>query len=170
MHRAELWTSQPTYGMPESSSKPCIAPSSPSLPCRTGSTRSRLITSYRPCSRTSNPWTPLSGDNMAGRQPPFSQSASGPSQSFHAPLFVIPIQNGSYFSVSRLLATSCADLTETGCSSEEPPNVIPTFNLSMLLPAFEARAVDETVLNGVAQGVVRVIGGVRTDERIRQSL
>src|ERR1700716_439771 len=138
--------------MPESSNKPCIAPSAPSLPGSTGNTRSRLIASYRPCSRTSNPWTLLSGDSMAGRQPPFSQSASGPSQSFQAPHFVIPIQNGSYFSVSRFFATSCADLTETGCSSEEPPNIIPTFNLSMLPPGLKVRAIDETVLNGVAQG------------------
>src|ERR1700737_5178823 len=155
--------------MPESSNKPCIAPSSPSLPCRTGNTRSRLIASHCPCSRTSNPWTPLSGDSMAGRQPPFSQSASGPSQSFHAPLFVIPIQNGSYFSASRFFATSCADLTETGCSSDEPPNMIPTFNLSMLLPAFKVQAIDETVFNDVAQGVVCVIGGVRTVGPVRQS-
>src|ERR1700738_801752 len=156
--------------MPESSNKPCIAPSSPSLPCRTGNTRSRLIVSYCPCSRTSSPWKLLSGDSMAGRQPPFSQSASGPSQSFQAPLFVIPIQNGSYFSVSRFLATSCADLTETGCSSEEPPDRIPTFTLSMLVPVFKLQAIDETVFNGVAQGVVCVIGGVRADEHIRQSL
>src|SRR6266567_8797128 len=157
--------------MPASSNKPCIAPSSPSLPCRTGNTRSRLIASYCPCSRTSSPWTLLSGDSMAGRQPLFSQSASGPSQSLQAPRFVIPIQNGSYFSVSRLFATSCADLTETGCSSEDPPNMIPTFNLStLLLPAFKVQAVDETVFNGVAQGVVCVIGGVRTDKHIRQPL
>src|SRR4030088_1196998 len=156
--------------MPENSNRPCIAPSSPSLPCRTGNTRSRLIASYCPCSRTSNPWMLLSGDSMAGRQPPFSQSASGPSQSFQAPLFVIPIQNGSYFSGSRFFATSCADLTETGFSSEEPPNMIPTFNLSMLLPAFKVQAIDETVLNDVAQGVVCVIGGGRTYEHIRHSL
>src|SRR5882757_10762589 len=140
--------------MPESSNKPCIAPSSLSLPCRMGNTRSRLIASYRPCSRTSNPWTLLSGDSMAARQPPFSQSESGPSQSFHAPPFVIPIQNGSYFSVSRFLATSSADLTEMGCSSEEPPNRIPTFNLSILIPVFILQAIDEAVFNGVAQGVV----------------
>src|SRR3981081_3331346 len=113
--------------MPESSNKPCIAPSSPSLPCRTGSTTSKRIILYCPCSRTSNPWTLLSGDSTAGRQLPFSQFASGPSQSFQAPLFVIPIQNGSYFSVSRFFATSCADLTEMECSSEQPPNIIPTF-------------------------------------------
>src|SRR3979411_3265819 len=105
---------------------------------------------------------------MAVREPPFSQSASGPSQSLHAPLFVIPIQNGSYFSISRFLATSCADLTETGCSSEQPPNMIPTFSLSMLMPAFKFQAVDDRVFNSVAQGVVCVIGGVRTNKHIRQ--
>src|SRR5215211_7467056 len=156
--------------MPESSNKPCIAPSSPSLPCRTGNTRSRLIASHCPCSRTSNPWTLLSGESMAGRQPPFSQSASGPSHSFQAPHLVIPIQNGSYLSVSRFFATSRADLTETGCSSEEPPNIIPTFNLSMLLHAFKVQAIDETVFNGVTQGVVCVISGVRTNKHIRQLL
>src|SRR4051795_4310676 len=156
--------------MPESSNKPCIAPSSPSLPCRTGNTMSKLIVSYCPCSRTSNPWTLLSGDSMAGRQPPVSQSASGPSQSFQAPLFVIPIQNGSYFSVSRCFATSRADLTETGCSSVEPPKMIPTFNLSMPLPAFKGQAVDETVFDGVAQGVVRVVGDVRADQHVRHFL
>src|ERR1700730_5272395 len=156
--------------MPESSNKPCIAPSSPSLPCRTGNTRSRLIASYCPCSRTSNPWRPLSGDSMAVRQPPFSQSASGPSQSFHAPLFVIPIQSGSYFSVSRFFATSCADLTETGCSSEEPPNMTPTFNLPMLLPGLKVQAIDEAVFDDVAQGVVCVVGAVRTNKYIRHSL
>src|SRR6266705_3874791 len=156
--------------MPESSNKPCIAPSSPSLPCRTGNTRSRLIVSYCPCSSTSNPWTLLSGDSTAGRQLPFSQFASGPSQSFQAPLFVIPIQNGSYFSVSRFLATSCADLTETRCSSEQPPNRIPTFSLSMLIFPFKFQAVDARVLNNVAQGVVCVVGRVRADKHIRQFL
>src|SRR5882757_217695 len=156
--------------MPESSNKPCIAPSSPSLPCRTGNTRSRLIASYCPCSRTSNPWTLLSGDSMAGRQPPFSQFSSGPSQSFQAPLFVIPIQNGSYFSASRFFATSCADLTEMGCSSEQPPNMIPTFSLSMLISPFKFDAVDDRVFYNVAQGVVCVVGGVRTNKHIRQLL
>src|SRR3981081_3991840 len=156
--------------MPESSNKPCIAPSSPSLRCRTGNTRSRLIASYCPCSRTSNPWTLLSGDSMAGRPPPFSQSAPTLAQSFQAPSFVIPIQNGSYFSASRFFATSCADLTETGCSSEEPPNMIPTFSLSMLIPAFKFQAVDDGVFGSVAQGVVCVVGGVRTNKHIRQLL
>src|SRR6266700_3516493 len=156
--------------MPESSNKPCIAPSSPSLPCRTGNTRSRPIVSYCPCPATSNPCTLLSGDSTAGRQLPFSQFASGPSQSFQAPLFVIPIQNGSYFSVSRFFATSCADLTETGCSSEQPPNMIPAFSLSMLFSPFEFQAVDNGVLNHVAQGVVCVIGGVRANKHIRQAL
>src|SRR6266480_4342264 len=156
--------------MPESSNKPCIAPSSPSLPCRTGSTMSKLIVSYCPCSRTSNPCTLRSGDSTAGRQLPFSQFASGPSQSFQAPLFVIPIQSGSYFSVSRFLATSRADLTETGCSSEQPPNMIPTLSLSMLISPFKFQAVDDAVFNHVAQGVICVIGGVRTNKRIRQFL
>src|SRR5260370_1832824 len=156
--------------MPESSSRPCIAPSSPSLPCRTGNTRSRLIASYGTCPRTSNPCTLRSGDNTAGRQLPFSQSGSGPSQSFQPPLFVIPIQNGSYFSVSRFFATSCADLTETECSSEQPPNMIPTFSLSMLISPFKFQAVDDGIFNHVAQGVVCVIGGVRTNKHIRQFL
>src|SRR6266480_2580355 len=147
--------------MPESSNKPCIAPSSPSLPCRTGSTMSKLIVSYCPCSRTSNPCTLRSGDSTAGRQLPFSQFASGPSQSFQAPLFVIPIQNGSYFSVSRFLATSRADLTETGCSSEQPPNTIPTFSLSMLISPVKFEAVDDGIFDGGAQRVVRVVGGMR---------
>src|SRR2546421_284976 len=147
MHRAELWTSQPAYGMPESSSRPCIAPSSPSLPCRTGSTTSRRIILYCSCSRTSNPCTLLSGDSTAGRLLPFSQSAPGPSQSFQAPLLVIPIQNGSYFSLSRFFATSCADMTETGCSSEQPPNMIPTFSLSTLLSPFKRQAIYYAVLD-----------------------
>src|SRR5450756_6514 len=156
--------------MPESSNKPCIAPSSPSLPCRTGNTTSRLIVSYCPFSRTSNPCTLGSGDTTARRQLPFSQSPTGPSQSFQAPLFVIPIQNGSYFSVSRFFATSCADLTEMGCSSEEPPNMIPTFSLSMLISPFKFQAVGNRIFNSVAQGVVCVIGGMRTDNHIRQLL
>src|SRR6266496_2062269 len=156
--------------MPESSSKPCIAPSSPSLPCRTGNTMSRLIVLYCPCSRTSNPCTLLSGDSTAGRQLPFSQFASGPSQSFHAPLFVIPIQNGSYFSVSKFLAISCADLTETGCSSEQPPNMIPTVSLSMLISPFKFQAVGDRICNSVAQRAVCVIGGVRTNNHVRQFL
>src|SRR5215469_7091589 len=139
--------------MPESSSRPCIAPSSPSLPCSTGSTRSRLIVSYCPCSKASNPCTLRSGDSMAARHLPSSQFASGPSQSFQAPLFVIPIQNGSYFPVSRFFATSCADLTETGCSSEQPPNIIPTFSLAMLISPIKFQAVENTVFNHVAQGV-----------------
>src|SRR5262245_4426843 len=147
--------------MPASSSKPCIAPSSPSLPCRTGNTRSRLIVSYCPCSRTSSPCTPRSGDSTAGRQLPLSQSAPGPSQSFQAPLFVIPTQNGSYLPVSRFLAISCADLTETGYSSEQPPNTIATLSLSMLISPLKFQAVDDGVFDSVAQGVVRVVGGVR---------
>src|SRR6266446_1479458 len=156
--------------MPESSSKPCIAPSSPNLPCRTGSTISKLIVSYCPCSRTSNPCALLSGDSTAGRQMPFSQFVSGLSQSFQAPLFVIPIQNGSYFSVSRFLATSRADLTETGCSSEQPPNMIPTFSLSMPISPFKFQAVDDRVFNNVAEDVVCVVGRVRADKHIRQLL
>src|ERR1700730_227191 len=156
--------------MPESSNKPCIAPSSPSLPCRIGSTRSRLIASYCPCSRTSNPCTLRSGDSTAGRQLPFSQFASGPAQSFQAPLFVIPIQNGSYFSISRFFATCCADLTETGCSSEQPPNMIPTFSLSMLISPFKLQAVGDRIFDCVDQGVPCVIGGVGTDKSIRQRL
>src|SRR5215469_9587731 len=156
--------------MPESASKPWIAPSSRSLPCRTGSTMSKLIVSHCPCSTTSNPCTFLSGDSTAGRQLPFSQFASGPSQSFQAPLFVIPIQNGSYFSVSRFFATCCADLTETGCSSEQPPNMIPTFSLSMLISPLKLQAVDDRVFNNVAQRVICVIGGVRADNRIWQLL
>src|ERR1700722_4505970 len=156
--------------MPESSSRPCIAPSSPSLPCRTGSTRSRLIVSYCPCSRTSNPCALRSGDRPPGRQLPFAQFSSGPSHSFQAPLFVIPIQNGSYFSESRFLATSRADLTDTGCSSEQPPNMIPTFSLSMSISPFKFQAVGDTVFNHVAQGMVCVVGGVRADKHIRQLL
>src|SRR5215470_193566 len=156
--------------MPESSSKPCIAPSSPSLPCRTGSTTSKRIILYCSCSRTSNPCTLRSGDSTVGRQLSFSQLAPGPSQSFQAPLFVIPIQNGSYFPVSRFFAISRADMTEMGCSSEQPPNMIPTFSLSMLISSFKFQAIDDGVLNHVAQGVVRVIGGVRADKHIRQPL
>src|SRR5215469_576404 len=156
--------------MPDSSSRPCTAPSSPSLPCRTGSTTSRLTLSHRPCSRTSSPGALLSGDSTAGRQLPFSQFPSGPSQSLQAPLVVIPTQNGSYFPVSRLFATSRADLTETGCSSEQPPNMIPTLFLAMPAPPFEFQAVDDGVLDNVAQGVVRVVGRVRADKRIRQLL
>ena len=40
MQIAELWMSQPTYGIPDSSSSPCTAPSSPVLPCKTGNTAS----------------------------------------------------------------------------------------------------------------------------------
>src|SRR5215213_4893359 len=149
--------------MPESSNKPCVAPSSPSLPCSTGNTTSKRILSYCPCSRTSNPWTLLSGDSAAGRQLPFSQFVSGPSQSFQAPLFVIPIQNGSYFSVSRCFATSCADLTEMGCSSARPPNIIPTFNLSMLLSPFKFQAID-------AVGHDSSLGSVVLPARMRFSI
>src|SRR3954447_22525497 len=70
--------------------------------------------------------------------------------------------------MSRCCATSCADLTEIGCSSEQPPKTIPTFNLFMPTSAREVQAVEETVLDGVAQGVVRVVGGVRTDQHVRQ--
>src|SRR5436190_14467629 len=156
--------------MPENSNKPCIAPSSPRLPCRTGNTRSRLIVSYCPCFRTSNPRTLRSGDTTAGRQLPFSQFASGPSESFQAPLCVIPIQNGSYLSVSRCFATSCADLTETGCSSDVPPNMIPIFNLSTQIPAFKVQAVGNRVFDSVTQCVICVVSGVRTDEHIRHLL
>src|SRR4051794_1862485 len=95
----------------------------------------------------------LSGDRKAGRPTPFSsQSAPGPSQSFQTPLWVIPIQKGWYFSVSGCLATSRADLTEIGCSSEAPPKMRPTFSLAMVvLSPFELRAVDEGVPDGVAQ-------------------
>src|SRR4051794_38863562 len=157
--------------MPDSSSRPCIAPSSPSLPCRIGSTTSRPTVSQRagaPSSKTSSPLTLRSGDRTAAR--PCSQSASGPSQSFQAPRLVIPTKYGSYFARSRWRATSCADLTEIGCSSEQPPKTIPTFNLSMLVGAFELQAVGDGVLDGVAQGMVCVIGGVRADDHIRQLL
>src|ERR1022692_1264719 len=156
--------------MPESSRRPCIAPPSPSLPCRTGSTTCRLIVSYSPRSRTINPRTPGSGDSMTGRLLPFSQFSSGPSQSLQAPSFVIPIQNGSYFSVSRFLATSRADLTDTGCSSEDPPNIIPIFSLFMPIFPFEFQAVNNRVLNNVTQSVVCVVGRVRADKHVWELL
>src|SRR5579859_859812 len=156
--------------MPESSSRPCIAPSSPSLPCSTGSITSRLTVSYFPSSKTSSPCTPGSGDSTAARESLFSQSAPGPLQSLQAPSSVIPIQNGSYFPRSRLFATSRADLTETGCSSERPPKMIPTFSLPTLISPFEFEAVDDGVFHRVAQGVVCVVGGVRADEHVRQLL
>src|ERR1700730_12262244 len=156
--------------MPDSSSRPCNAPSSPSLPCRTGNTTSRLTVSHRPCSRTSSPGALLSGDSTAGRQPAFSQFPSGPSQSFQAPPFVIPIQNGSYFPESRFFATSRADLTETGCSSQQPPNMIPTLTLPMSASLLKFQAVDDAVLDDVAQGMVCVIGGMRADNHLRQLL
>src|SRR5688500_437365 len=143
--------------MPDSSSRPCIAPSSPRVPCSTGNTRSSLIVSYLPCSSTRSPCTLRSGDSTAGRHLPSSQSTSGPSQSLQAPAFVIPIQNGSYRSVSRAFAISRADLTETGCSSELPPNMIAIFNLSTPAPALEPQAIDQGLFHGVAQGVVRVV-------------
>src|SRR3954469_24139884 len=96
--------------------------------------------------------------------------AGRPSHRFHSPRSVILTKNGSYFSVSRWVATSCADLTEIGCSSEQPPNMTAIFNLAMLVPALEFQAVDDGVFHGVAQGVVRVIGGVRADEHVRQFL
>ena len=74
--------------------------------------------------------TSLSGDSTTGQLLWLSQFAPGPSHSFQAPVVVMPIQNGSYFSGSSHFATSCADLTETGCSSEQPPNMTPTFSLS----------------------------------------
>jgi len=43
-------------------------------------------------------------------------------------LVVIPIQSGSYLPGSRCFATSCADLTDTECSSEQPPKMIPIFS------------------------------------------
>src|SRR6185437_252003 len=156
--------------MPDNSSRPCTAPSSPNLPCRTGSTTSRRTVSYHPWSRTSSPGALLSGDSTAGRQLPFSQFPSGPSHSFQAPLFAIPIQNGSYFPVSRFFATSRADLTETGCSSEQPPNMIPTLSLPMSASSLEFQAVDDTVLDNVTQGMVCVVGGMRADNHVWQPL
>src|SRR5437588_6146 len=131
-----------------SSSRPWIAPSSPSLPCNTGTTTSSLICSYPSSVMDKSPCTLRSGDSTAGRQLPlFSQCSPGPSQSFHSPSSVIPTQNGSYFSVSRCFANSCADLMETGCSSEQPPNRMPSFNLATLVLAFEGHTVDQTVLD-----------------------
>src|SRR2546423_14357298 len=49
-----------------------------------------------------------------------------------------------------------------GCSSEQPPNMTPTFNLSML------QAIGKGVLDGVPQGMVCVVGGVWTDQNVRQ--
>jgi hypothetical protein len=43
---------------------------------------------------------------------------------------------------------------ETGCSSETPPKMMPSFNRAMLVPTFQFRAVDESSFNNIAQRAV----------------
>jgi hypothetical protein len=45
--------------------------------------------------------------------------------------------------VSRLFATSRADFTEIGCSSERPPKRIPTLSLDMQFLALVGQAVEQ---------------------------
>src|SRR2546423_15290736 len=56
------------------------------------------------------------------------------------------------------------------CSSPPPPKMTPTFNLLMLALPGEFQAVGHRVLDHVAQCVVGVVSGVRTDEHVRQLL
>src|SRR5436305_10526952 len=56
------------------------------------------------------------------------------------------------------------------CSSPPPPKMTPTFNLLMLALPGEVQAVGQRVLDHVAQCVVGVVSGVRSDEHVRQLL
>ena len=45
--------------------------------------------------------------------------------------------------------------------------MIATLNLSMPLFFSEPQAIGESVFDDIAQGVIRVVGGVRSDQHIR---
>ena len=79
----------------------------------------------------------------------------------------MPTKYVSYLSGLRCFATSWADLTETGCSSEVPPKMIATFTLSMTIVLQELQAVDECVFNDVLESVICVVGRVGGDQHIR---
>ena len=52
-----------------------------------------------------------------------------------------------------------------GAAAEDDPDLQPIHAGS---PLSNAQAVDDGVLDGVAQGVVGVVGGVRADDHVRQ--
>src|SRR3954467_15822264 len=57
-----------------------------------------------------------------------------------------------------------------GCSSPLPPKMTPIFTLFMPAPRGESQAVGQRVLDHVAECVVGVVRGVRTDDHVRQLL
>src|SRR5690606_37662235 len=165
MHRTELWTSQPTYGTPESCSRPWTAPSSPCSPCRSGRTTSSPRASHPPVPLTRSPRTLLSGASTAWRPP--SMPASGPSHSRHSPSLEMPTQTSSYLEAFRHRPTWRADLTETSCSSEAPPKRTPTRGLPLTAGLrHEPRAVAQAALDHLPQRATRVEGRVGRDDHV----
>src|SRR5262245_66354362 len=72
--------------------------------------------------------------------------------------------------MSRLVAISIADFTETSCSSEQPPNKIAIVSLSMRPVPFEVQTSRERLFDGVVQVPHGVVGGVGCDDRVGKLL
>src|SRR5699024_408030 len=127
MHTAELRTLQPAYGSSANSRSPCILPSSPAVPCRIGSTVSSSI-SFPSAVRHSVGITDIFLLFELSSISIFLLSAARS----HSPCLVILIRLILYFSLLSASNTLFAERTDTSCSVDLPPYIIPTFILFIL--------------------------------------
>ena len=158
------------YGIPESSSRPWIAPSSPSLPCRTGNTTSRRTVSHRPVVQDEQPGC-----------------ASVRRQHGRPAVAVLPVRAGAVAELPGAVARDAdperlvllevealrdllGRLDGDGVLLGAPPEHDSDLQPRHAVSSFEAQAVDEGVLDHVGDGVVGVVGRVRGDEHVRHRL
>src|SRR5699024_10879319 len=127
IHTAELRTLHPAYGSSASSRSPWMLPSSPAVPCRIGSTASSSIR-----------W-PSAVNPSAGITDTFLLFALSSGFIFllsaarnHTPCLVLLIRLILYFSFFSASHTLFAERTDTSCSVDLPPYIIPTFILFIL--------------------------------------
>ena len=129
MPRLDPSTPEPTYGSPASSRSPWSVPSSPPWPCTSGKMTS-IPTLAPAVSMGTSPPTEGSPVRAACVARAFSRSAprsvcASPEVSQN-PSRVMPIGTTSYFSWSRCAATARAEMRDTSCSTDRPPNTSPT--------------------------------------------
>ena len=122
MPTAEPVTPAPTYATSASSNRPCMVPSSPNVPCRTGKKTSKGAEAPGATSVGL-------GERVKEERPfsfPFSNLPITSSPVSHLPSCVIPIWVTSYLAGSSTDSTERADINETSCSPERPPKTTAT--------------------------------------------
>lgn len=129
-------------------SKPCRQPSSPRVPWTMGKITS--MCSSKPLPEVSTTcWLALPGTTASSRLDWLRAIRAGFSwliRKFEVslrcqwPALSMPIRMGSKRDRSRASTMLRADCSETSCSAERPPKIIPTRNLLMIRLAFESKA------------------------------